>query len=58
MNWIQHFEQMTIDKILCLRKNNCWTTSVLLGKKIIIIIELFVKLKTQGFGIGFKEKRG
>ncbi len=45
MNWIQHFEQMNVDKILCLKKKNCRTTSLLLGKKIIIRIELSVKLK-------------
>jgi hypothetical protein len=33
MNWIQQFEQMNVDKILCLRKNNCRAISLLLGKK-------------------------
>jgi hypothetical protein len=33
MNWIQWSQQMNVDKILCLRKKHCWTTSLLLGKK-------------------------
>jgi len=32
MNWIQHFEQMNVDKILCLKKKYYRTTSLLLGK--------------------------
>jgi hypothetical protein len=33
MSWIQQFQQMNVDKILCLKKKNCQATSLLLGKK-------------------------
>jgi len=49
MNWIEHFEQMNVDKILCLKKKNCRTTSLLLGKKYYNYNRIICKVKKHKY---------
>ncbi len=58
MNWIEHFEQMNVDKILRLRKKIVAQLAFYWGKINIVIIRLFVKLEKQKHSsTGFKEKK-
>jgi hypothetical protein len=47
--WVQQFQQMNVDKILCLKKNIVEQLAFYWEKKFIIIIELSIKLENTRF---------